>query len=306
MLKTQNKLYKKVNITYNNFGDKMKNFEGVYYRINKNNINIAVIAGVNNSIKDPHSFIQVIDNITLESKYYRFDINEYIKKEKFFKVGENTFGKDFLELNLDEYKGKIKFKDLQKLEESSVMGCFKNLKIMPCNHYIFFLRGNTEGKLIIKEKEINFNNGVGYMEGDAGSLFPSKYIWIQSNSGSRVEEESVITGAFAKVLGKIFFYLIFNIDGKTYRLATYDLGRVEKLYKDGEKIHILIMQKNIGISLEISKGEEEYELKYPRKGFMVDGVKETLNGKIKFKMYAEGKIIYDEEFTECAIEEKFT
>lgn len=284
----------------------MKNFEGVYYRINKNNINLVIIAGVNNFKKDAHAFIQIIDTVNLESKYYRFNIEEYVKNEKFFKVGESSFGKNFLELNLKEYKGKLKFSELGKLEKSSIMGCFENFKIMPCKHYIFFLSGNVKGKISCEGQEINLDGAVAYMEGDFGKHFPNKYIWLQSNKGSRVEEESVITGAFAKILGKIFFYLIFNIDGKIYRLATYDLGKVEKLYKDGDKIYILLTQKNITVSMVVTKGEYSYELKYPKKGIMTDGIEEMLDGHIKFKMYGDGKLIYDEIFTMCGLETKFT
>ena len=299
-------MYKIHIIANNNFGDIMENFEGVYYRINKDNIDLVIIAGANNKDKDRHAFIQVIDRINLVSKYYRFDISGYIKEEKLFKIEDNTFSKKYIELNLDEYKGKVEFLDQKKLESSSVMGPFKNSKIMPCNHYVFFLKADVKGKVECEREVVDFTGAVAYMEGDIGKLFPKKYIWIQSNKESRGEEEKAITGAFAKIFGKIFFYLIVDIEGKIYRFSTYDFGKVEKLYKDGDKIHVLLKQKNIIVSMIVREGEEKYELKYPNKGIMTDFVEEMLGGIIEFKMYGDEKLIYNEKFINAAMEGKFT
>ena len=60
------------------------------------------------------------------------------------------------------------------------MGPFKYFP-MECRHGIISMRHTLEGRLKLNGKEIDFTNGLGYIEKDSGRSFPSSYVWVQAN-----------------------------------------------------------------------------------------------------------------------------
>lgn len=44
------------------------------------------------------------------------------------------------------------------------------------------MSSRADGSITINNKNIAFDNGVGYIEKDWGSSFPKSYIWCQGNN----------------------------------------------------------------------------------------------------------------------------
>lgn len=48
------------------------------------------------------------------------------------------------------------------------MGPFSYIPFMECNHSILSMKSSANGLININDKEIKFNNGIGYIEKDWG------------------------------------------------------------------------------------------------------------------------------------------
>ena len=61
------------------------------------------------------------------------------------------------------------------------MGPFSHLSFMECNHAILSMKHSVSGILMFNGKILNFDQGIGYIEKDWGTSFPSSYLWCQAN-----------------------------------------------------------------------------------------------------------------------------
>ena len=141
------------------------------------------------------------------------------------------------------------------------------------------MRHTLKGNLLIDGKEISFNNGIGYIEGDSGTNFPKKYVWYNS-----VTEDITATFALASIplFGFIHFTGILcfiRTKEKEYYLCTYNGAKLKKISDD----EIIIKKGKYSFVLNI-KNEGGHLLKAPVKGDMVRYIKENLNVPTSFKL----------------------
>ena len=133
-------------------------FKGYYYKHQKNNNVISFIVGKANN----EEFIQIITN----DKSYNVPF-----------IGQNKFSTDGIDLNImyDDLsvKGKLTYSNLSPIKYD-IMEPFKFFP-MECKHTIVSMRHKLEGKLNFNGKELDFSNGIGYIEGDSGRSFPKNY-----------------------------------------------------------------------------------------------------------------------------------
>jgi hypothetical protein len=67
---------------------------------------------------------------------------------------------------------------------------------MECHHGIVSMKHDVQGKVAFNGEEMDFNDGVGYIETDSGVSFPEGYTWIHSND---FNENCSIMAAVAKI-----------------------------------------------------------------------------------------------------------
>ncbi|MGD1823629.1 MAG: tocopherol cyclase family protein [Pleomorphochaeta sp.] len=284
-------------------------FEGWYYKqVSKNGLyTISFIPGISYNILDPHCFIQCIisdKNKTLTSHYFKYDVNQFNCQDNPFKVTINNtiFEENNIYIDLKEadinIKGELHFNQLEPLNNSllcpNIMGYFSYIPKMECNHHIISMNHTIKGSLNIKGEEIDFNDGLGYMEKDWGKSFPKEYIWLQCNHFSKSDIKLALSVATIPFLGFSFkgFFCSLFIDNKEYRFATYNRSKLKfNILKDNQ-IDITFIKGDIEVNVS-STIDSVLSLASPKNGVMNDFIKEGLSANIllKFSNKQNGKKI---------------
>lgn len=200
-----------------------------------------------------------------------------ILNEKEFKFSVN-------ESNL-KIEGTLFIEGLHPLKKNA-MGPFKIFS-MQCSHDVYSMYHNVKGKLVVNGVEHNFDDGVGYIEGDKGRSFPEKYIWYNS-----VGKDYGVTVAVATIpFGLIHFTGILcfiNYKGKEYRMCTYNFAKLVNHNK--EDIIIKKGKYTIEIKLNTTGG---HDLKAPEIGKMSRMIKENVSVPTSFVFKRKDQIILE-------------
>ena len=183
-------------------------------------------------------------------------------------------------------KGTITLGELHPLKKK-VMGPFTYLP-MECRHEIYSMYHTLKGNLLIDGKEISFDNGIGYIEGDSGTNFPKRYVWYNS-----VTSEATATFALASIplFGFIHFTGILcfiKTKEREYYLSTYNGAKLKKISDD----EIIIKKGKYSFVLNI-KNEGGHLLKAPVKGNMERYIKENLNVPTSFKLLKKDEALVE-------------
>lgn len=274
---------------------KKEYFEGWYYKLlnAKEDVVFSIIFGISKSIEDPHAFIQVINNYNNKTYYFKYSLTTFTVQNAPFMITieKNMFTEEKIVLDIEDVvniKGIVKLGEWTEIDQSvytpNIMGPFAYIPWMECNHAVISLRHKVNGNITIDGNFLNFDDGVGYIEKDYGTSFPSRYIWIQSNS---VKTKNSLFFSYANVPFKLFRFngliCILEINGEQHRFATYN----------GSKIRLL--ELNEEISIEIQKGSKilkinlsnhlSHPLVAPIKGNMNQVIMESLDGIVEVSLY---------------------
>lgn len=158
-----------------------------------------------------------------------------------------------------------------------IMGPFRYVPFMQCRHSVVSMRHRVDGTVSINGKNYDFDNALGYIEGDRGRSFPSKYAWTQCffENGSLMLSTADIPFSgfhFAGVIGVIL------LRGKEYRLATY-LGAKAVKTGNGE---VMIRQGEYTFSAKLLE-KNEHPLSAPVRGDMVRTVRESVSCRAAYR-----------------------
>ena len=251
---------------------KKNRFFGKYYKfINKDLFSFAIIVSTANE----GDMLQVI---TPDKSYY-------IDDPKSVEVGDTTIAFNIKQEDLN-LNGKITLGELHLLKKK-VMGPFTYLP-MECRHEIYSMYHSLNGKISMNGKDISFDNGIGYIEGDSGTNFPKRYVWYNS-----VTEDQTVTFAIASIplFGFIHFTGILcfiKTKDKEYRFCTYNGAKLKKIADD----EIIIKKGKYSFVLNI-KNEGGHLLKAPVKGNMERYIKENLNVPTSFKLLKKDETLIE-------------
>lgn len=268
-----------------------KRFDGMYYKHQKGEQTISIIAGVSSG---NHAFIQVITNN--DSHYFKYPMS-VCKFGDTIEIADNTFSKNGVKININENDimifGEMKYIELTPLRYD-IMGPFKYLP-MECRHKILSLHHRIDGGLSFNGRFIDFTGGIGYIEGDSGKSFPKNYTWIQCNNFS---DKACVSVAVADIpfsglhfqgcIGIVYF------NGVEYRMATY-LG-VKIICCDENRI--ILQQGKLYLDIEIGAGTG-YKLIAPNKGGMDREIREFVVCGAKFR-FMKGEVILFERHADSA------
>lgn len=295
--------------------DKNKNyFEGWYFKnINKDNIGISFIVGININNIDKNAFIQVITNDN--SYYFNYDIDDfkYSNNPFYIRIKDNYFSFDNIYIDITDSKqdiiinGDIGYYNSININTSryspNIMGPFSYIPFMECNHTIISMKNNINGYLNINNKFIDFNNGIGYIEKDYGCSFPKSYIWCQGNNFNNSDVSFMLS--IADIPFKLFNFrgviCSLIIDNYEYRFATYNNTKFVKYNIDDKRINISL-KKGL-YYLDIScKYLDGFKLIAPIKGKMNREIIESINENIRVILRKEDKIIFSDISNNCGLE----
>ncbi|MDD3414420.1 MAG: tocopherol cyclase family protein [Lachnospiraceae bacterium] len=270
-------------------------FEGWYLKHQKDDHVICFIPAINIDNKGKRSgSIQIIT----ENAAYHVDCKEtkLIDDNLTVIFDGNIFSSKgiVVDIHTEELtvKGKIKYGDLQPLSHDA-MGCFSYAPFMECCHGIVSLCHNLIGSLVVNGTEIDFTDGVGYIEKDKGISFPKKYLWTQCNYKTTCNNCIVVAVAeipflLTRFRGTLAFLYV---EGKEYRLATYLGARVRKYTR--EEVIITQGQLVLRIKLYLEKNFNYHSLKAPISGAMIRDIKEWPQCKVRYTLYQNKDKIID-------------
>ncbi|MEG2235859.1 MAG: tocopherol cyclase family protein [Clostridia bacterium] len=301
-------------------GSNKKNyFEGWYFKHQIGDKCICIIPGISIVNKKEYAFIQVIDNITNKSYNIDYDIKyfKYNNNPFSIQIGNNYFSENKIILDIEnselKLKANVEYKNLTKITKSSympnIMGPFAYIPNMECNHCVISMFHNIRGNIVINNNDINFNNGIGYIEKDYGTSFPKEYIWMQASKILKSDEKISVFLAIADIpilktnfKGLLCVILLNNIE---YRFCTYNLSKITKYIIKENEVNIKIKNKKLNLSININLSNGNV-LKSPKLGSMENTVNECLNSQCEIKLYKNEKCIISESFENVTSEIKVT
>lgn len=287
-------------------------FEGWYFKNTSNKISISFIPGININKDNKCAFIQVItDN---ESYYVDYDIKkfEYNDNPFYIRIGNNYFSTKYIKIDINHsnlrIKGNLKYSNSINIKTSNfspnIMGIFSYVPFMECNHAIISMKNNINGSIIINDRKINFNNGIGYIEKDWGYSFPNSYIWIQGNNFSSNSNVAFMM-SIANIPFKVFNFrgLICSliIDNYEYRFATYNGSKILKYNINNNNVDILLNKGKyyLEINGNLDSGNK---LKAPVNGSMDRDIIESISSIIKVTLRKDSEILFSDSSNNCGLE----
>lgn len=256
-------------------------FFGKYYKfISETGFSFAIIIAASNEGES-------IQLITKNNSYQINDLEavKIINDNHFvFSINQND-----ISLSGDIYLGSLN--PLTK----KVMGPFSYVPFMECRHNIYSMYHSVSGKILFNDEKIEFNDGIGYIEGDEGRNFPKKYVWYNSvtRDNSIIVAVASIPIAFIRFTGVLCF--IKNKDKELY-FCTWNRVKIKELNSGVIKLRKGKYELSIDISL--SHG---HKLKAPVNGDMSRYIKENLAVPSKYSLkYKKDTIIeIDDELSSC-------
>ena len=271
-------------------GDCVDTFRGWYFKCQNKSQTLAVIPAAHRSGRGSLSSVQLIT----DSGAWTFDFpyEEYREYPTNFgvRVGENVFDTDGIKICLKSsactVEGEVSFGQLAPIGYN-IMGPFQYVPFMECRHSVVSMRHSVTGKMSVNGDVFDFDNALGYIEGDRGRSFPKEYIWTQCHfeGGSLM-----LSAADIPMLGLHFTGIIGVIlwRGQKYRIATYLGARALKI-ADQE---ITIRQGDKLFTARLIE-KKPHPLNAPVSGEMSRTIHESAACKANYRFEMGGEPVFD-------------
>ena len=281
-------------------------FCGCYFKCQSKEKSIAIIPAFHRYCGKDSCSIQVITDT--DSYSVTFPASHFHKKKDGFvsQIGNNVFSTKGLNMNIHskylKLTGTVRFQQLRPLC-SDIMGPFHYMPLLECRHQVISMRHRVIGTLVVNGEPYVFQQGLGYIEGDRGTSFPTKYLWTQSffPAGSiMLSVADVPIGLFKKCsFTGIICAIVWK--GKEYRLATYLGATIVKLTSD----EIIIRQGRYELSVKRFEKEMKH-LSAPVKGKMMRTIGENLSCHVSYCLKKEGEILFAFETKNASFEYEYS
>jgi len=199
--------------------------------------------------------------------------------------------------------GWLQFADLTPIKYD-IMGPFQFVPCMECRHSVYSMMHRVDGVLMIEGKEYQFEDALGYWEGDRGYSFPKKYAWTHCF----IEKSGLLQGSlmlsvadiplagfhFTGIIGIVYW------KGKEYRFATYLGARVVQV----ERKSLLIRQGNMELEVRLLE-EKAHPLQAPVGGKMSRIIRENVSCKAFYRFRIKGQTIFMYETEQASFEYEY-
>lgn len=276
-------------------------FKGWYFKCCANDTTIAFIPAYHHSNHKRTASLQIITDEEVFN--IEFDSLQYYKKPLCVNIGKCVFSENGIKLNIKNDKlaisGELRFIGISPIRYD-IMGPFCFLPFMQCRHSVYSMRHLVDGQITFNGQQFNFQNGLGYIEGDSGSSFPDRYIWTQClfENGSlmlSVANIPLLGFHFAGIIGVVL------IDGKEYRIATYLGARLKYIGKN------IVTVKQGAYELTAKLIHKNCQPLYaPENGRMDRIIHESASCIAYYKFSCKGKMLYEFASDRASFEFEYT
>lgn len=210
-------------------------FCGWYFKCQSESGTLAVIPASHRTDGRRLNSIQIITEDTSRTVFFPYGA---LKSEPTgFGIGDCRFAHSGIVLDINEgdfsVRGRLSFGPFSKIKYD-IMGPFRYMPFMECRHSVKSMSHTLCGRVTVNGRVYDLGGGRGYIEGDRGRSFPSRYLWTHTF----FDEGSLMLSIADIPLGVLNFTGIIGIihyQGREYRLATY-LGARVVCAKDGEAV----------------------------------------------------------------------
>lgn len=255
-------------------------FEGWYFKHQKGEDIIAFIPGRAES----GAFVQMIS--PLGSRF--FAMQELVQQDGFIRVGNCVFSSSGCKVDLPGIHGEITYGAVTPLD-SDIMGPFRFFP-MECRHGVISMGHSLYGSICLDGQMHHFDGGMGYIEKDSGTSFPSAYQWMQCN-------DFPLPCSIMVSIARVPFYGIrfrgcicaIVLKKKCYRFATYDGVRI--LAADSE--HIRLAQGQSLLEIDLKPSSSAHPLYAPKLGQMSCTIRECCSAEIQVRLWDKGILVLD-------------
>ncbi|MGI5897147.1 MAG: tocopherol cyclase family protein [Oscillospiraceae bacterium] len=264
-------------------------FEGWYLKHQNGRDTLALIPAVHTDRQGRRSAsLQVITNegsYTAQFPIWQCSVQEH---PTVFRLGNNLFSEHGCRLSCQtrelSLRGVLRYGPMAR-PDSDIMGPFRFVPFLECRHSVFSFCHRVDGHVTVNGKSYCFRNGAGYMEGDRGRSFPSRYLWTQANIGA---DSVLLSVADIPYCGVRFNGCIASVylDGKEHRFATYYGARILSLH-DGT---VVLQQGSSVLAVRLLEASP-HPLHAPRSGSMTRTIHESPSCKVQYRLVQNGKTL---------------
>lgn len=275
-------------------------FCGWYFRCQSDWQTLAVIPSVHRTKESKFCAIQLITDT--QSFHVPFPYSDFQKQGNQISIAGNRFGKEGIMLDIQtpelRANGSVRFGPFTPIKYD-IMGPFRYVPFMQCRHSVYSMRHSVDGTLSINGTPYEFQNAIGYIEGDRGYSFPRKYVWAQCSfpAGALMLSIAEITFGGIRFTGVIG---IVHLQGKEYRLATYLGAKTVKIDPD----EIIVRQGHFSLSV---KPQELFghPLCAPVDGAMVRTIHEHPSCRVSYHFEENGSTLLELDAPNAAFEYEY-
>lgn len=275
-------------------------FCGWYFKCQSDGATVAVIPASHRTGCERSNSIQIITDSASRTFFYPY---EALRKEPLgFSIGESYFGKDGVILRLSDgdfsASGRLTFGPFSPIKYD-VMGPFKYMPFMECRHAVRSMSHTVGGEVNVNGVSYPLGGARGYIEGDRGHSFPSRYLWTHTffEGGSlMLSIADIPLGVlnFTGIIGVIHYH------GREYRIATYLGARACSVSNGGA----VVRQGRSELTVRLLE-RCAIPLAAPTNGRMSRTIHESASCRASYEFKLGGKVIFSFESDRASFEYEY-
>lgn len=277
-------------------------FCGWYFKCQTGKETLAVIPAVHSARGQRSCSIQLITDSGNWNVPFSARGNEVRADAPCASIGGSRFSVRGFHLDLHtkdlSAEGLVRFSALTPLRYD-IMGPFRYVPFLECRHSVFSMKHRLSGEIVVNGERYGFENGTGYLEGDRGTSFPSRYLWTQCcfRRGSLMLSVAEIPLGPVHFTGTIGVLLL---DGKEYRIATYLGARVRSIGKGC----VVVQQGELTFSAALLESHA-FALRAPQKGAMARTIHESAACRARYRLYRGNTLLFSLDSGQASFEYEY-
>lgn len=255
-------------------------FEGWYFKQQNETQTLALIPAFHiDAAGRPSASLQVVTDAGTWHTEFPAEAFAADSRRLAIRVGDSVFSRRGCALNLRtpelSVRGELRYGPFTP-PAGDIMGPFRLVPFLECRHRILSLCHTVSGEIAVNGTAVSFHAGKGYLEGDRGSSFPSRYVWTQCLRGS---DSLMLSAARIPFCGGTFTGCIGFVytGGREWRIATYRGAKLLEVDNRG----LTVRQGELTLRAELLSGSPRM-LRAPRNGDMVRLIRESPACRVRY------------------------
>jgi len=272
-------------------GRRRSYFEGWYFKQQSATQTVALIPAFHiDGSGRPSASLQVVTDMGSWHAEFPAEAFAADSRRTVIRVGDSVFSHRGCSLNLRTPElsvwGELRYGPFMP-PAGDIMGPFRLVPFLECRHSVLSLCHAVSGELTVNGTAVAFDRGKGYLEGDRGSSFPSRYVWTQCLRGA---DSVMLSAARIPFCGRTFTGCIGFVytGGREWRIATYRGAKLLDVHNRG----VTVRQGELTLRAELLNGSPRM-LRAPRNGDMARLIRESPACRVRYTFTAGEKLLLD-------------